>query len=122
MDVFGKIAERRIQEAIEDGEFDNLSGCGKPINLEDDLLVPEDLRMAYKILKNAGCIPPELELRNEIVSLRSMINSLDDDMERMKKIRELNFKLLKFSELRKRPFSIEDFPEYQEKIYKNFIP
>lgn len=122
MDAFEKIAERKIQEAIRNGEFDNLLNSGKPVDLDEDCFVPPELRMAYKVLKNSGCIPPELELRNEIISLRSMINSLDDDKERLKKIRELNFKLLKLNELRKKPLDIEDFPEYEEKIYKKFIP
>ena len=122
MDAFEKIAERRIAEAMLNGEFDNLMNKGKAINLDEDYLVPAELRMAYRVLKNAGCIPPELELRNEIISLRSMINTLDDDQERLKKIRELNFKLLKLNELRKKPLDLEDFPEYQEKIYRKFIP
>lgn len=122
MDAFEKIAERKIQEAIRNGEFDNLLNRGRPIDLEEDCLVPPELRMAYRVLKNSGCIPPELEIRNEIISLRSMINSLDDNKDRMKKIRELNFKLLKLNELRKKPLDIEDFPEYQDKIYRKFIP
>jgi hypothetical protein len=122
MDAFEKIAERKIREAIQNGEFDNLLNSGKPIDLDEDCFIPQELRMAYRVLKNSGCLPPELELRNEIISLRSMINSLDDDKERIRKIRELNFKLLKLNELRKKPLDIEDFPEYQEKIYKKFIP
>jgi hypothetical protein len=122
LDAFEKIAERKIQEAIRNGEFDNLLNRGRPIDLDEDCLIPPELRMAYRVLKNSGCIPPELEIRNEIISLRSMINSLDDDKERMKKIRELNFKLLKLNELRKKPLDIEDFPEYQDKIYRKFIP
>jgi hypothetical protein len=122
MDAFEKIAERKIQEAIRNGEFDNLLNSGRPIDLDEDCLVPPELRMAYRVLKNCGCIPPELEIRNEIISLRSMINSLDDDQERMKKIRELNFKLLKINELRKKPLDIEDFPEYEDRIYRKFIP
>jgi hypothetical protein len=122
MDAFGKIAERKIAEAIRNGEFNNLSNHGKPIDLDEDPFIPQELRMAYRILHNSGCIPPELEIRHEIISLRSMINSLDDDKERIKKIRELNFKLLKINELRKKPLDLEDFPEYQDKIYRKFIP
>ena len=122
MDAFEKIAERKIREAIQNGEFNNLLNRGKPLNLDEDPFIPQELCMAYRILFNSGCIPPELEIRKEIISLRSMINSLDDDQERMKKIRELNFKLLKINELRKKPFDLEDFPEYQDKIYRKFIP
>jgi hypothetical protein len=122
MDAFEKIAERKIMEAIRNGEFENLLNHGKPIDLDEDPFIPQELRMAYRILHNSGCIPPELEIRNEIISLRSMINSLDDDKERIRKIRELNYKLLKINELRKKPLDLEDFPEYQEKIYSKFIP
>ena len=51
------------------GEFDNLEGRGKPLVFEDDTWIPEDLRMAYRFLKNAGCIPPELEERNEVINM-----------------------------------------------------
>lgn len=121
MDIFGKIAEERIREAIEQGLFDDLSNKGKPLKLEDYTWIPEDLRLAYKILKNAGYIPPEIELRKEIIDLKELLMTIDDDKERIKKIRELNFKLLKFNIAKKRPFYLEDFPEYEEKIIKKFI-
>jgi hypothetical protein len=122
MDFLYRIAERRIIEAIQNGEFEDLEGKGRPIHFDDESWVPEDLRMAYKFLKNAGCIPPELEIRNEIINLCSLMNTIDDDKERLKKIRELNFKLLRINLNRKKPLNFEDFPEYQDKIHKKFIP
>lgn len=116
MEFFYRIAERRIIEAIANGEFDNLEGKGKPIDFEDETWIPEDLRMAYRILKNAGCIPPELEFRNEVVNMCSFMNTIDDDKERIKKLRELNFKLLKLNLTRKKPLNFEDFPEYEGKL------
>ncbi|HYQ48502.1 MAG TPA: DnaJ family domain-containing protein [Thermodesulfovibrionales bacterium] len=116
MDIFSRIAERKIAMAIEQGEFDNLENAGKPLDLADDAWVPEDLRIAYRVLRNAGCLPPELELRNEIITLRDMMQTLDDDKERMRKLRELNFKLLKLGEMRKKPLLFYDLPEYEEKI------
>jgi len=121
MDIFAQIAEQRIREAIENGEFDNLKGMGKPLDLGDESWIPEDLRMAYRILKNAGCLPAELELRKEVLNLRELINTIDDNKERIKKIRELNFKLLKLNELRKKPLCLDDFPEYEEKFYKRMV-
>lgn len=53
--------ESRIAQAHEQGEFDNLPGKGKPLQLDDDRLVPEEVRAAYKVLKNAGFVPPELD-------------------------------------------------------------
>jgi len=122
VDIFIKIAEQRIREAVEKGEFDNLEGRGKPIVFEDETWIPEDLRLAYRILRNAGCLPQELELRKEVMTLRGLLETIDDDKERVKKIRELNFKLMKLNELRKKPFSLEEFPEYEEKIYDKFLP
>jgi hypothetical protein len=121
LSIFAKIAEQRIREAIENGEFENLSGRGKPLCLEDESWIPEDLRMAYKILKNSGCIPPELELRKEVMSLQELMKTIDDDRKRLQKIRELNFKLLKLHEMRKKPISLENYPEYEEKILDRII-
>ena len=116
MDAFWKIAERRIAEAMLNGEFDDLENRGQPLHFEDETWIPEDLRMAYRFLKNAGCIPPELEMRNEIINLCELLNTIDDDKERLKKIRELNFKLMKLNMTRKKPLTFEDFPEYEGKI------
>ncbi len=55
------IAERKIAEAAAQGEFDDLPGAGRPLNLEEDPLVPEDQRMANRILRNAGYVPKEVE-------------------------------------------------------------
>jgi hypothetical protein len=55
------LAERRIEEAIARGELDDLPGAGRPLELDDDRLVPEELRLAYRILKNAGYVPPEVD-------------------------------------------------------------
>lgn len=122
MEIFIKIAEQRIREAIERGEFLDLRGKGKPLVFEDETWVPEDLRPVYRILKNAGCLPEELELRQEVVSLRKLMETVDDDKERLKKIRELNFKLIKLNELRKKPFVLEEFPDYEGKVCGKFIP
>ena len=81
MDILAKIAEQRIHEAIENGEFENLKGMGKPLDLCDESWIPEDLGMAYRILKNAGCLPAELELRKEVLNLREQKNDrvIQDD-------------------------------------------
>ncbi|MGI9335668.1 MAG: DnaJ family domain-containing protein [Gammaproteobacteria bacterium] len=61
--------ERRIREAQASGEFDDLPGAGRPLELDDAALVPAELRMAYRLLKNAGYVPEEVMLRREIASL-----------------------------------------------------
>ena len=75
------IAEQRIAEAIANGDFDDLPGCGKPLELDDDSLLPEELRLAYRILKNAGFVPPEIEslkgskAERKLVLLRARIEA-----------------------------------------------
>ena len=73
MDIVDQIVERRIAEAIERGELQNLPGEGRPIELDDDRLVPEELRVAYRILKNAGYIPQEVRLLAELRSAEQLL-------------------------------------------------
>ncbi len=63
------LVEQRIGEAIARGEFDHLPGAGRPLDLDDDLLVPAELRIANRILRNAGCLPPEVAQLAEINAL-----------------------------------------------------
>ena len=70
---FSRLAENRIREAMADGHFENLPGAGQPLNLDEYFNTPEDLRMAYSILRNARCAPPEVELLNEIARLLSHV-------------------------------------------------
>lgn len=116
MSLLEIIAEERIREAMARGEFANLPGSGKPLHLEDDVMIPEDLRVAYRILKNAGCIPPELELRKEILTLRDLLRTIENDDAKRDKIRELNYKLLKLGIMRGRTVNLDEFPEYKERI------
>ena len=75
---FSRIAENRIREAMEQGEFDNLPGAGQPLSLEEYFSTPEDVRMAYSILKSANCRPLEVEMLNEIARLEQAIAAADD--------------------------------------------
>ena len=66
------LAERRIAEAIANGELDQLPGQGRALELDDDALVPEELRLAYRMLKNAGFVPSEVQTLNEIAELERL--------------------------------------------------
>lgn len=89
MDGWDAIIEAKIAEAQRAGAFDNLPGTGKPLDLDDDKLVPEDVRMAYRILKNAGFVPAEIEERKEIADLRKLIDATADHPERKRAIAKL---------------------------------
>ena len=110
------MAENKIREAMARGEFENLPGAGKPLRLEDDSTIPDDLRVAYKVLRNAGCIPPELEVRKEIVTLRDLLRTIEDEEGKREKIRELNYKLMKLGITRGRTVNLDEFTEYKERI------
>ena len=77
MMLIDSIAEERITHAIRAGDLDNLSGMGKPLSLEDDSGIPETLRVGYRILRNAGCLPPELTLRNDIKRLENLLDQVE---------------------------------------------
>jgi hypothetical protein len=79
MNIFEIIAEQKIQEAIKNGVFENLSGKGKPLKLEDLSGISQEDRMAYTILKNAGVLPPEMEARKAISELEKKISEIDSD-------------------------------------------
>ena len=72
-DMLDFLAEQRIAEAVSRGELEHLPGEGLPLELDDDKLIPEDLRLAYRILKNAGFVPPEVETLNEIADLERLV-------------------------------------------------
>ena len=82
MGMFARIAEAKILTAIERGEFDDLPGAGKPLELEDLSRIPPHLRAGYKLLRNADALPPEVELRREVYSLGGLIESSTDPAER----------------------------------------
>jgi hypothetical protein len=111
-----RLAEERIRDAIQRGEFDNLPGRGKPLNLEDDRHIPDDLRLAYKILKNAGCLPPELELKKEISKAEELLSSMEDEGEKYRHLQKLNFLIMKLNEMRKGSVQWEEKQRYYEKI------
>ncbi|BBB92826.1 MAG TPA: DUF1992 domain-containing protein [Methylomusa anaerophila] len=86
-DLIIKIAEEKILEAIENGELDNLPGKGKPLDLQDCCHIPPELRAGYKILKNAGLLPEEMELQKEIAALEKFIADCqqEDEKESLRK-------------------------------------
>lgn len=77
--MFEHVIEQKILEAQRKGEFDNLPGRGEPQRLDDDSDIPEVSRMAYRILKNAGMVPEEVQLRKELIDLQKLIDEQTSD-------------------------------------------
>jgi hypothetical protein len=86
--AFEKIAEARIRQAIADGEFDNLPARG-PIDLEDYFKLPEELRLAYSMLRSAGCVPEEVELLKEIARLEHAVRDAASEGARIDATKQL---------------------------------
>ena len=72
--------EKRIREAMARGEFDNLPGKGKPIDLDAYFNTPEDLRMAFAMLKANDFVPAEVELLKEIADLKEAVKTADETL------------------------------------------
>ena len=111
-----KIAEQRIAKAIEDGTLKTDGWKNKPLPLDDDNFVPDDLKMAYKILKNSGYVPPEIETRKEIQKLEDLIVKTEDSHQRVKQMKKLDLLMRKIDAQRSRPASIEHDDAYFRKI------
>lgn len=102
------IAENRIREAVENGAFDNLPGAGKPLELSDDSAIPEDLRMAYKILANAHCLPPEIEERKEICRLTDLLADCEDEARLLRAAKKARFLLQRLQTTLNRPIALDE--------------
>jgi hypothetical protein len=90
------VIEQRIRDAAARGEFDGLPGQGQPLDLDDDRMIPEDLRVAYRILKNSGYVPPEMQTFKEIAELERLVQTLSSGEERtaaLKKLRLLTMQV-----------------------------
>lgn len=116
-----RLAEEKIQAAMKRGEFDNLPLAGKPLNLETNGFVPSELRLAYKMLKDAGYLPPEMELRKEIVTLKELLATVTDDDERYRLVRDINRRVLRLNLMMKRSFDNEDRQLYAQKLGKHRV-
>jgi len=111
-----RIAEERIKQAQKDGEFDDLPGRGRPLDLEDDAHVPPELKMAWRVLKNAGCLPPELEAEREIRTALELLEAMTDEAERYRQMQRLNLMITRLNETRRRPVFMEMEQAYYDKI------
>jgi len=116
MVAFEKIVERKIKEALKEGVFDDLPGSGQPVDLEDDSNVPDDLRLVYKILKNADCLPPEIQIRKEIRQMEDLLDSIPDEKEKYRQIKRINFKIMQLNMMGKKSPLLEDDQIYYDKV------
>ena len=99
---FERIVEALIKEAMERGEFDNLPGKGKPIDLTEYFETPEDIRVAYSVLKNAGMTSREVDLLNEIAELKQILAAVLDENKKQEIGKQIQERQLELSLLLER--------------------
>src|SRR5210317_763416 len=110
------IAERKISEAIQKGQLD-IEGCrNKPLPMTNDNLIPEELRMAHKILKNAGYLPPEIETKKEIQQIEDLLVNCEDEYTRVKQLKKLNYLVMKLNTMKGDVVNIESQEEYFRQV------
>jgi hypothetical protein len=113
---FERIVEERIRDAQRRGEFENLDGSGKPLRLSDESNIPEDLRLAYKVLRNADMMPPELELRKEISRTEDLLAQMPDSAEKYRQLNKLNFLIMKLNTTRRGRIDFDMPQHYTNKV------
>jgi hypothetical protein len=118
--LFQRIAEQRILEAQRNGDFDNLPGKGKPLQLEDLSWVPEDLRIAYHLLKNAHVLPPEAELLKDIHTLEDLLKHIEDEGERRALAKSIQWKVIRLDMLKRRSLDMSSIRSYGRKLVAKF--
>lgn len=117
---FEKIVEERIQAAQKKGEFDDLPSSGKPLVFVNDRCVSEELRLSFKILKNADCLPPEIELKKQIVHIESLLSGMAETEAAYHLMKKLNFLIMKLNSCRNGRVAFEVPQHYSEKLARRF--
>lgn len=118
--LFDQIAEARIAEAMERGEFDHLEGAGRPLELDDDTHIPEELRVAYRILKNAGFQPEEVLIRKEIRRVEDLLFGLSEPGERSRALKRLDMLMMRLGMARGGRENPRIEAAYFEKVRRRF--
>ena len=113
---FIKIVEERIRKAQRKGEFENLEGSGKSLDLLNDQGVAAELRLAYKILKNADCLPPEIELKKEIQQTEELLSGMGETAAKYRTMKKLNFLIMKLNTMRNTAIEFEAPQKYSDKL------
>jgi len=119
--LFQTVVEERILQAEREGAFDNLPGKGKPLEIEDLSLVPEELRAGYIILKNAHVLPPEAELLKEIHTLEDLLRYIEDEGERKATLKTIQYKMIRLDLLKRRSIPLGTVRYYGRKLVHRFL-
>jgi len=114
--AFRRLAERRIEEAMEQGKFDNLPGRGEPIELEP-MPAEENARLTWwclRILKNADFTPHEVRYRKAIDHLRASLEKAESEDRVCRLVSQINDLVQKLNTLGTNAISLGVAPACEE--------
>jgi hypothetical protein len=94
---FDRIVEAIIKAAMERGEFEDLAGNGKPLDLTAYFDTPEEVRMVHSLLKNAGMAPREVDLLKEIAELKQILPAVLDEKKKQEIQKQIEKKQVEFN-------------------------
>ena len=124
LSIIQSIAERKIQQAMAEGTLADLSHWkNKPLPPDDMANVPADLRMGYRLLKNAGYLPEELALHKEITRLEQLLETCTDEKEKVRQLKKIGCLKTKLECRMGRPMELgEDGPYYNRVVDRLSTP
>ncbi len=121
MFVFEKIAEEKIKEWMEKEDLSKNKFYRKKVDNSEYFKVPETLRIAYHILKNANVLPKELQLKSEIIQLRDMLEEINDENEFIKKLKKFKSLIIEYNIISNKKPSMNSEEFYTKKLMKKII-
>ena len=116
-----RVAEQKIEQYLKEGRGADLSHWkNKPLPLKDDMAnVPAHLRMAYRILRNAGYVPEEVALQKEIVRIEDMLAHCSDEQVKIKQMKKLEFLRIKLDSKMGKKLQVDADSPYYSKVVEN---
>ncbi|SIS77630.1 DnaJ family domain-containing protein [Salimicrobium salexigens] len=114
------IVEEKIKKAVDQGDLDDLPGKGRPLPEDEFAHVPDDLRNSYRVLKNAGMLPEEMQIKKEVVELEELLDQIADPEEKERTERKLTEKRIRFQMLMEKRKMAQSgtFGQYESSIRK----
>ncbi|MGD9946914.1 MAG: DUF1992 domain-containing protein [Desulfobulbus sp.] len=117
LSIIQQIAERKILQAMEEGTLPDLGHWkNKPLPQEDLSNIPADLRMAYRVLKNAGYVPEEVALQKEIIQLEQLLETCTDEKEKVRQLKKIGYLKTKLECRMGRNIELGEDGPYYEKV------
>lgn len=117
------VAEERIRAAAERGDFNNLPGAGKPLDLDADANVPPELRMAYTLLKNGGYLDAQQEqdaadkaLEKRLDSLEAMLGQSPAERAKLRQMLKLQVMEFRVRRATGKELALDSDEEYYGKV------